>query len=126
MPRSKRRGPEERGRGFEGVAFDVSNLAKRTHGSAEEIRQVIEDTHTHIRGLLATMRSSETQAQGNARQIHQAVAALGRISDAVTVFSDMNLQIAGAAEEQSAVAEEINRNVSTIRGRSERKTKRAA
>ena len=43
------------------------------------------------------------------------VLALGKISDAVTVISDMNLQIASAAEQQSAVAEEVNRNVSAIR-----------
>ncbi|MNV99175.1 Methyl-accepting chemotaxis protein CtpH [compost metagenome] len=41
--------------------------------------------------------------------------ALLRISDAVSIINNMNLQIASAAEEQSAVAEEVNRNVSSIR-----------
>ncbi|NCE86534.1 methyl-accepting chemotaxis protein [Pseudomonas sp. Q1] len=105
----------ESGRGFAVVADEVRNLAKRTQDSVEEIRQVIERIQSGTRGVVATMHSSQHQAQSNAGQIHQAVQALGKISDAVTVISDMNLQIASAAEEQSAVAEEVNRNVSAIR-----------
>ncbi|MCX4064594.1 methyl-accepting chemotaxis protein [Pseudomonas sp. S1Bt30] len=105
----------ESGRGFAVVADEVRNLAKRTQDSVEEIRQVIERIQSGTRGVVATMHSSQNQAQNNAGQIHQAVQALGKISDAVTVISDMNLQIASAAEQQSAVAEEVNRNVSAIR-----------
>ncbi|RFD29375.1 chemotaxis protein [Pseudomonas sp. GL93] len=105
----------ESGRGFAVVADEVRNLAKRTQDSVEEIRLVIERIQSGTRGVVATMHSSQHQAQNNAGQIHQAVQALGKISDAVTVISDMNLQIASAAEQQSAVAEEVNRNVSAIR-----------
>ncbi|KAA0946587.1 MULTISPECIES: methyl-accepting chemotaxis protein [unclassified Pseudomonas] len=105
----------ESGRGFAVVADEVRNLAKRTQDSVEEIRLVIERIQSGTRGVVATMHSSQSQAQNNAGQIHQAVQALGKISDAVTVISDMNLQIASAAEQQSAVAEEVNRNVSAIR-----------
>ncbi|UWI60697.1 methyl-accepting chemotaxis protein [Pseudomonas sp. BW7P1] len=105
----------ESGRGFAVVADEVRNLAKRTQDSVEEIRVVIERIQTGTRGVVATMHSSQAQAHNNAGQIRQAVDALGKISDAVTVISDMNLQIASAAEQQSAVAEEVNRNVSAIR-----------
>ena len=105
----------ESGRGFAVVADEVRNLAKRTQDSVEEIRVVIGRIQTGTRGVVATMHSSQTQAHNNAGQIRQAVDALGKISDAVTVISDMNLQIASAAEQQSAVAEEVNRNVSAIR-----------
>jgi methyl-accepting chemotaxis protein len=105
----------ESGRGFAVVADEVRNLAKRTQDSVEEIRLVIERIQSGTRGVVATMHSSQTQAHSNAGQIQQAVQALGKISDAVTVISDMNLQIASAAEQQSAVAEEVNRNVSAIR-----------
>ncbi|MCP1417450.1 methyl-accepting chemotaxis protein [Pseudomonas laurylsulfativorans] len=105
----------ESGRGFAVVADEVRNLAKHTQDSVEEIRLVIERIQSGTRGVVATMHSSQTQAHSNAGQIQQAVQALGKISDAVTVISDMNLQIASAAEQQSAVAEEVNRNVSAIR-----------
>ncbi|VVO16191.1 Methyl-accepting chemotaxis protein McpU [Pseudomonas fluorescens] len=115
----------ESGRGFAVVADEVRNLAKRTQDSVEEIRLVIERIQTGTRGVVATMHSSQTQAHSNAGQIQQAVQALGKISDAVTVISDMNLQIASAAEQQSAVAEEVNRNVSAIRSVTETLTEQA-
>ena len=55
------------------------------------------------------------QAEGSVQQVELAVAALRRIGESVSVITDMNLQIASAAEEQSAVAEEVNRNVASIR-----------
>ncbi|APC17908.1 chemotaxis protein [Pseudomonas frederiksbergensis] len=115
----------ESGRGFAVVADEVRNLAKRTQDSVEEIRLVIERIQSGTRGVVATMHSSQTQAHNNAGQIQQAVQALGKISDAVTVISDMNLQIASAAEQQSAVAEEVNRNVSAIRTVTETLTEQA-
>ncbi|MDH4582567.1 methyl-accepting chemotaxis protein [Pseudomonas sp. BN415] len=105
----------EAGRGFAVVADEVRNLAKRTQDSVEEIRQVIEGLQHGTREVVGSMHSSHRQAQGSVEQVEQAVVALQRIGDAVTVISDMNLQIASAAEEQSAVAEEINRNVAAIR-----------
>ena len=105
----------EAGRGFAVVADEVRNLAKRTQDSVEEIRQVIEGLQSGTREVVNSMHSSQRQAQGSVEQVEQAVAALQRIGQAVSVITDMNLQIASAAEEQSSVAEEINRNVASIR-----------
>ncbi|MBA1202763.1 methyl-accepting chemotaxis protein [Pseudomonas capeferrum] len=105
----------EAGRGFAVVADEVRNLARRTQESVEETRQVIEALQAGTREVVGAMDSSHRQAQGGVEQVGQAVSALQRIGQAVTVISDMNLQIASAAEEQSAVAEEINKNVATIR-----------
>lgn len=113
------------GRGFAVVADEVRNLAKRTQDSVEEIRLVIERLQTGTRNVVATMHTSYTQAQSNAAQIHRASQSLFKISGAVTVISDMNLQIASAAEEQSAVAEEVNRNVSAIRSVTETLTEQS-
>ncbi|RJG09025.1 methyl-accepting chemotaxis protein [Pseudomonas cavernicola] len=105
----------EAGRGFAVVADEVRNLAKRTQDSVEEIRQVIEGLQMGTRVVVSSMSSSYQQAQGSVEHVEQAVAALRRIGKSVSVITDMNLQIASAAEEQSAVAEEINTNVATIR-----------
>ena len=105
----------EAGRGFAVVADEVRNLARRTQESVEETRQVIEQLQSGTQEVVTSMGNSHRQAQGSVEQVGQAVTALQQIGEAVTVISDMNLQIASAAEEQSAVAEEINSNVATIR-----------
>ncbi|VVO42219.1 hypothetical protein PS708_05978 [Pseudomonas fluorescens] len=105
----------EAGRGFAVVADEVRNLAQRTQESVEETRLVIEHLQNGTEAVVGSMGNSYRQAQGSVEQVGQAVTALRQIGDAVTVISDMNLQIASAAEEQSAVAEEINNNVATIR-----------
>ena len=105
----------EAGRGFAVVADEVRNLARRTQESVEETRLVIEQLQSGTEEVVGAMGNSYRQAQGSVEQVGQAVTALRQIGDAVTVISDMNLQIASAAEEQSAVAEEINSNVATIR-----------
>ncbi|MBG7041043.1 methyl-accepting chemotaxis protein [Pseudomonas aeruginosa] len=103
------------GRGFAVVADEVRNLARRTQDSVEQIRGVIEGLQQGTRDVVDAMHGSHRQAQGSGEQVDEAVAALQRIGEAVTVINDMNLQIASAAEEQSSVAEEINRNVAAIR-----------
>ena len=105
----------EAGRGFAVVADEVRNLARRTQESVEETRVVIEQLQSGTQDVVGSMGNSHRQAQDSVEQVGQAVTALQQIGDAVTVISDMNLQIASAAEEQSAVAEEINHNVATIR-----------
>ncbi|MBF8730282.1 methyl-accepting chemotaxis protein [Pseudomonas guariconensis] len=105
----------EAGRGFAVVADEVRNLAKRTRDSVEQVREVIDGLQHGTRDVVGSMQSSHRQAQGSVEQVEQAVTALRRIGQAVNVITDMNLQIASAAEQQSAVAEEVNRNVAVIR-----------
>ena len=106
----------EAGRGFAVVADEVRGLAQRTQESVGEIQTVIETLQTDTRGLASSMQESFEQAQENVLQVAEAVSALGRIGEAVGVIHDMTLQIASAAEEQSAVADEISRNVAGVRG----------
>lgn len=105
----------EAGRGFAVVADEVRSLAQRTQVSVEEIRQVIEGLQHGTQAVVGAMHEGQRQAQDSAVQMERALPALQRIGEAVAVITDMNLQIASAAEEQSAVAEEVNRNVAGIR-----------
>jgi len=105
----------EAGRGFAVVADEVRNLARRTQESVEETRLVIEQLQAGTREVVESMGSSHGQAQDSVEHVSQAVVALQQIGSAVSVITDMSHQIASAAEEQSAVAEEINGNVANIR-----------
>ncbi|MBD0679925.1 chemotaxis protein [Pseudomonas sp. PSB11] len=103
------------GRGFAVVADEVRNLARRTQSSVQEVRLVIEGLQQRTRDVVSSMHSSHGKAQSSAGHVALAVAALQRIGDSVSIITNMNLQIASAAEEQSVVVEEINRNVAAIR-----------
>jgi methyl-accepting chemotaxis protein len=103
------------GRAFAVVADEVRNLAKRTQNSVEEIRLVIERIQTGTRNVVNMMQAGYAQAQDNTDTITEAKITFKKISNSITVINDVNLQIASAAEEQSAVAGEISRNISEIR-----------
>ncbi|MBA6058164.1 methyl-accepting chemotaxis protein [Pseudomonas juntendi] len=115
----------ESGRGFAVVADEVRNLARRTQDSVEEIRGVIEHIQNATRGVVLSMHSSQKLAQTNASQIQRGAQALAKVGASITLIGDMNLQIASAAEQQSAVAEEVNRNVFAIRSVTESLTGQA-
>jgi methyl-accepting chemotaxis protein len=64
--------------------------------------------------VVQVMEQSQNRTQRSVEQADAAAEALQAITPAVSLINDMNTQIASAAEEQSAVAEDINRNVTNI------------
>jgi methyl-accepting chemotaxis protein len=105
----------ESGRGFAVVADEVRSLASRTQQSTEQIRQMIDQLQDGVKKVEARMQQSRDSASQTADDAGAANQVLERIREAIARINDMNLQIATAAEQQSATTEEINRNTSNIR-----------
>ena len=101
----------EQGRGFAVVADEVRTLASRTQQSTGEINEMISQLQLESKSSVDAMNKSCEQAGvvvGNAQNAGQS---LNTIAQTVSRISELSAQIATAAEEQTAVSEEINRNI---------------
>ena len=105
----------EMGRGFAVVADEVRNLAKRVQSSTDEITIMVSALQAGTRDAVDFMQDSSLKADECVQQALEAGVALAQITSAVAQMRESNTQIAVAAEQQSQVAEEMNRAVVSIR-----------
>ena len=104
----------DQGRGFSVVADEVRTLANRTQQSTAEILGMVERLQTQAREAARVMSESSKMAQSTVEKGEQTGESLSNIVISVASIQGMNQQIASAAAEQFAVAEDISRSLVRI------------
>jgi methyl-accepting chemotaxis protein len=104
----------EYGRGFSVVADEVRTLANRTQQSTAQILGLVERLQTQARAAARAMNESSTMAQATVEKGEKTEASFSNIVDWVASIQNVNRQIACAATEQLAVAEDISHSLVRI------------
>jgi methyl-accepting chemotaxis protein len=104
----------ETGRGFAVVADEVRTLAQRTQTSTVDIQDLLLRLKTEANNAVTSMNKGTDSATICLEKSTKTSQTFDDASNSVMQISDLNVQIAAAAEEQSAVAEEVNKNIVKI------------
>ncbi|WP_438463950.1 methyl-accepting chemotaxis protein [Marinomonas sp. PE14-40] len=104
----------EQGRGFAVVADEVRTLASRTQASTEEIQTMITRLQDGAKEAVTTIVRGNQSLSSSLENADETNAMIESIAQSTKNIYDLNSQIAAAAEEQTRVSDEINRNISNI------------
>ena len=104
----------EAGRGFAVVADEVRNLAHRTQESAQQVQTMIEELQVGARASVTTMNDSQRHSQESVEIANQAGERLNSVTLRISEIDGMNQSVATATEEQTAVVESINVDITEI------------
>ena len=110
----------EQGRGFAVVADEVRTLASRTQESTTEIEAIVDKLQNRTQHMVGLISNCLVQGNDSAQKASAAGVMLDKITNHTRAITDMTNSIAAAIEEQSAVATEVNKHVSSIRTISDR------
>lgn len=105
----------EQGRGFAVVADEVRALAGRTQNATQEIDSIVAELQSQTKNIVHVIRESCSDSQRGCEQAGEAEQALLAITADVKEVLNMATQVAAAVEQQSGVAQEVGRNMSSIR-----------
>ena len=104
----------EAGRGFAVVADEVRNLAHRTQESAQQVQTMIEELQVGARESVSTMSDSQRHSQDSVEIANLAGERLNSVTLRIGEIDGMNQSVATATEEQTAVVESINVDITEI------------
>ncbi|RPV93909.1 methyl-accepting chemotaxis protein PctA, partial [Pseudomonas aeruginosa] len=104
----------EAGRGFAVVADEVRNLAHRAQESALQIQKMIEELQVGAREAVATMTESQRYSLESVEIANRAGERLGSVTRRIGEIDGMNQSVATATEEQTAVVDSLNMDITEI------------
>ena len=104
----------EQGRGFAVVADEVRSLSQRTQNSTAEIAETVANLHRVVGQSVTQMEDAVRQAEGDVGSVLAMGEDLNAIVESVQLVTDRLAQIATAAEQQAATADEVSGNIQQV------------